>query len=245
MTSVKDWSKRIGKSAIWSFEIIEWILRDRLEFFSETGQKQKQAATIFRLLAVILIGFLLVGFVGGLSSRNLIQAANSSIKLPFLFLISGLICLPTCYYYGLLFGSRLKIKQIIAILLTSQAVTATLSLCLTPISLLFLLSGASTQFMVTLNCTGLGLAAVLGVIFLVQGMLVAQQTEPVTQANVFNWLVMLVTGGFQSAFFLCWLLIYGLVAAQTSWALRPFLGIPFNDVGLWDSIKSMFHNPAS
>ncbi|MBN1318811.1 MAG: hypothetical protein JXA42_25245 [Anaerolineales bacterium] len=237
---IKKWAGYLLKSFIWSFSIIEWVLRDRLDYFYETGQDKKQNTAILRLLFVSVVAFHLVGFVGGLSGRDFFQAFYSAIKLPYLFLICGLICLPTCYYFGLLFGSRLHIKQIITIILTSQAVTATLALSLTPISILFLLSGTNSQTMVILNCCGLGLVTFLGVVFLIQGLLVAQQPEPVLTANVFTWLVMFAAGGFRSIFFLLWLVVYGLVGAQLSWTLRPFLGIPFNEIGFWNSLLEMF-----
>jgi hypothetical protein len=93
--------------------------------------------------------------------------------------------------------------------------------------------------MVILNCCSLGLAAFLGVIFMIQGLLITQQSEPVTKANVITWLGLFVNGGFRSLFFLLWLLIYTLVGAQLSWTLRPFLGIPFNDTGFWSSLIDM------
>ena len=124
-----------------------------------------------------MLGLAVFGFIAGLSGHVAVQAVISTIKLPLLFLASGLICLPTLYYFSVLCGSRLHFMQTITLILTAQTVSAVLVLGFAPISLLFVLSGSEPQFLVMLNIAILGLAAGLGLIFLVQGVLYVQETQ--------------------------------------------------------------------
>jgi hypothetical protein len=231
--------QRIIRHIIRSFGLVERILRDRLDYFAETNRSQKLPGTIGKLLTVTVLGFAVVGFVAGLSGRNLVQALTSTVKLPFLFLASGLICLPTLYYFSVLFGSRLRFLQTITLILTAQTVSATLTLGFTPISLLFWVSGADSLFLVALNSAVLGLSAALGLIFLVQGVLYIQEVQPPSAITFFTWTKMLVKGTLRSLVLMGWLAIYGLVGAQLSWMLRPFFGVPLQGNSFWSSMSNM------
>jgi hypothetical protein len=128
------------------FNIVERVLRDRIAYFAEITRGEELPRKITDLLIVTVLGLAVFGFVAGLSGRNLVQALISTIKLPFLFLASGVICLPTLYYFSVLFGSRLRFLQIVTLILTAQTVAAMLALGAAPISLLFWLSGSEPLF---------------------------------------------------------------------------------------------------
>jgi hypothetical protein len=138
-----------------------------------------------------------------------------------------------------LFGSRLRFLQTITLILTAQAVSATLTLGFTPISLLFWISGADSLSLVALNAAVLGLSAVLGLIFLIQGALYIQERQPPSEIRFFRWVKMLVKGALRSAVLMGWLAIYGLVGAQLSWMLRPFFGVPLHGSSFWSSMYNM------
>lgn len=166
------------------FNIVERVLRDRTGYFAEIARGEALPHKIADLLAVTLFGLAVFGFVAGLSGRNLVQALISTVKLPSLFLASGIICLPTLYYFSMLFGSRLRFLQTVTLVLTAQTVAAVLALGASPISLLFLISGSEPLFLVALNTSVLGLVAVLGLIFLVQGVLYVQEVPTAGQDHV-------------------------------------------------------------
>lgn len=52
------------------------------------------------------------------------QALSSAVKLPILFLAMLLVCVPTLYFFNVLFGSDQGIGQNVALILTAIVVTA-------------------------------------------------------------------------------------------------------------------------
>jgi hypothetical protein len=224
---------------ITSFAIVERVLRDRLAYFAEIHRGDDLRGKIAHSLIVITVGLAVFGFIAGLSGRDVVQAILSTVKLPTLVLASGLICLPTLYYFSVLFGSRLRFLQTIALILTAQTVSAVLTLGFAPISLLFWLSGSEPLFLVALNGAVLGFSSALGLIFLVQGVLYIQESQPPENIPFFTWVYMLIKGTCRSLVLLGWLVIYGLVGAQMSWALRPFFGVPLHGYDFWSSMSNI------
>jgi hypothetical protein len=221
-----------------AFAIVERILRSRTAYFTEIGRNQDLRDKIYHLLILITLGFGLFGFVAGLSGRTLGPALISIVKMPFLFLISGLVCLPTLYYFSILFGSRLQFMQMVTLILTAQGVSAALALGITPISLLFWISESDAVFLVLLNIGALGLCAALGLIFLVQGALYAQESEMQERVTLMVWVKLFIGGGLRSLVLVGWLLIYGLIGVQLSYALRPFFGVPLEGTDFFSSISN-------
>ncbi|HNT77314.1 MAG TPA: actin-binding WH2 domain-containing protein [Anaerolineae bacterium] len=221
-----------------SFALIEYVLRQRLAYFTDITAQTELWSKLGRLLTVAGLGFFLFGLVMGLGGALGWAALFSALKLPLLFLASGAICLPTLYYFSIVFGSRLRFLQTMTLILTAQAVAAVLVLGATPISLLFLFSGAAPAFLVLLNVGILALAATLGLIFLVQGVLYVQETQPPESVTWLQWGVMLFKGNLRSAVLLSWLVIYGLVGAQMSWALRPFFGVALEGRDFFSAVDS-------
>lgn len=221
------------------FTIVERVLRDRTAYFAEVSRGEGLPGKIADLLTVTVLGLAIFGFVAGLSGRDIVQALISTIKLPFLFLASGVICLPTLYYFSVLFGSRLRFLQTITLILTAQTVTAALSLGFAPISVLFWLSGSESLFLVALNAAMLGLAATLGLIFLVQGVLYIQEAQPPDPITFFTWVWMFIKGTLRSLVLAGWIVVYGLVGTQLSYTLRPFFGVPLGGHDFWSSVGNI------
>ena len=221
------------------FDIVERVLRDRFTYFAEIARGQALPHKISDLLAVTIFGLAIFGFVAGLSGRNLAQALVSTVKLPLLFLASGVICLPTLYYFSVLFGSRLRFLQTVTLILTAQTVAAVLALGAAQISLLFLISGSELAFLMALNVGVLGLAAGLGLIFLVQGALYVQEVQPPDRITFVTWTWMLIRGAFRSLVLTAWIVVYGLVGTQLSYTLRPFFGVPLGGHDFWSDMGSL------
>ena len=219
-----------------SFAVVERILRSRTDHFGETHRKETLPGMIGKLLVVTVSGFAVTGFVMGLSGHSVLQALASALKLPLLFVASGLICLPTLYQFSVLFGSRLRFWQTWALILTAQTVSAALALGFAPIILLFWISGVDSTFLVALNAAALGVSAAVGLIFCVQGILYVQEADPPPRVAFFAWVGMFFRGTLRSLVLTAWLFVYGLVGAQMSWALRPFFGVPLHGTGFLDSV---------
>lgn len=221
------------------FAVVERVLRNRIAYYAEIARGETLQQKIADLAIVTVVGLAIFGFVAGLSGRNILQAVVAAVKMPGLFLASGIICLPTLYYFSVLFGSRLRFLQTITLILTTQAIAAVLAVGTAPISLLFLLSGAELPFLVVLNIGVLALSATLGLIFLVQGVLYVQETEPPDKVTFFGWAGMLIKGTFRSIVLVAWTVVYGLVGTQLSYTLRPFFGIPLAGNNFWTGMNSI------
>ena len=193
-----------------AFTVIEHILRNRWDFFDEIQTSNEIATKIRDMLISSISFFALYGAVMG-SSNSALQALTSAIKLPILFLITLVICLPTLYFFNLLFGSRLTLPQTLALILTAITVTAVLTLSFAPISLFFWLTAPHYQFFKLLNVAILTLTGFFGLTFLVSGMNHVQQEDRRTARALILWI---------------WIFIYGFVGTQMAWTLRPFLGAP-------------------
>jgi len=225
---------------IGSFAIVERILRDRLAYFEEISRGEALPATIARLLTVIVLDLAIFGLVAGLNGAGgtpaLAQALRATGLLPLVFLAGGMICLPTLYYFGMLFGARLRFLQTVALILTAQTVSAVLALGCAPISLLFWLSGAGTSFLAWLNVAALGLSTVLGLIFLVQGALYVHEVSPPARMSFTQSLTLLIKGAGRSLVWLGWLGVYGAVVLQLGRTLCPFVVAPLGTATFWSHL---------
>ena len=196
-------------------------MRDRRAFFEEIGKGDHLSQKIRDMLITSVIFFALYGAVMGFSN-SLLQALSSAIKLPVLFLITLVICLPTLYFFNLLFGSRLNLSQTLALILTAMAVIAVLALSFAPIALFFWLTAPHYQFYKLLNVAILTLTGFAGLSFLWQGMRQVEKEERAKIRSLVLW---------------AWIVVYGFVGTQMAWTLRPFLGAPglrfeiFRDLG--------------
>jgi hypothetical protein len=223
-----------------SFTIVERILRDRTGHFKEIGQDDGLTPKIVDMLIVTLLGLGLFGAATGLTS-GLPWALSSTVKLPLVFCASLLICLPTLYYFSLLFGGRLTLLQTVAVLLTALTVTAVLSLGFALISLFFHITGSGYAFMVTLNVVMLAVSGSAGLLFLVQGALYLDQTAPPTHVSFLGWLSFFFNGGARSAVLVGWIVIFGAVGLQMGWTLRPFFGAPGTEFALTRPVDGSFY----
>jgi len=208
-----------------AFTVIEHILRNRKDFFDEIQASNEIVTKIRDMLISSISFFALYGAVMG-SSNSALQALCSAIKLPILFLITLVICLPTLYFFNLLFGSRLTLPQTLALILTAITVTAVLTLSFAPISLFFWLTAPHYQFFKLLNVAILTLTGFFGLTFLVGGMNHVQQEDRRMARSFILWV---------------WIFVYGFVGTQMAWTLRPFLGAPEAPFQIFRQLESNFY----
>ena len=191
------------------FAMSEWIMRDRASFFEEVRARHDLTPKLRSMIASSIIYLGLYGIVLG-SSNSWQQAGMSALKLPVLFLVTLLICLPTLYFFNLLYGSQLTFAQTATLMMAAVTITGALALAFASISMFFWLTVQDYEFFVTLNVGILAITAWWGLSFLRQGMRYVQQG---TQARHGRILAV-------------WIAIYAFVGTQMAWALRPFFGSP-------------------
>ncbi len=192
------------------FTMSEWIMRDRQSFFQEVRDAAGLGSKLRSMVLSTITYLALYGLIMGISN-SWQQALMSAVKLPMLFLVTLLICLPTLYFFNLLYGSQLTFAQTSALIMGAVTVTGALTLAFASITLFFWLT-VQEQYtiLILLNIAVLAVSSWWGLSFLRQGMRHVQRETPVRQKRV------LAT----------WLVIYAFVGTQMAWALRPFFGVP-------------------
>jgi hypothetical protein len=191
------------------FAMSEWIMRDRASFFEEVRARHDLTPKLRSMIVSSIIYLALYGIVLG-SSNSWLQAGTSAIKLPALFLVTLLICLPTLYFFNLLYGSQLTFAQTATLMMAAVTITGALALAFASISMFFWLTVQDYEFFVTLNVGILAITAWWGLSFLRQGMRYVQQGTQTRPGRILA----------------AWIAIYAFVGTQMAWALRPFFGWP-------------------
>jgi len=177
------------------------------------------------------------------------QMISSMLKVPALFFLTLVVTFPSLYVFNALIGSRLGMGTLLRLLVSALAVMVAVLASLGPIVAFFSLSTTSYEFMKILNVLTFGVSGLLGLTFLLRTLerLSAAPPEPVAGENAasapppgggeapgpaleppgaLDRLDLHVLGPNVKTVFRCWVILFGLVGAQMSWVLRPFIGNP-------------------
>jgi len=163
----------------------------------------------FLALGVIAL-YMFYGLTLGLY-RDAPAALLSALKLPCLYALTLLVCLPPFYALNCLDGPRLRLRQCVRLLLLASSANAVALAAYTPFSLLFTLvtSREGYAFLIIMHAVVFALAALasLAVIVVLFRATAAAQGRRLRPRLV-----------------LTWGLLYAFVGTQMSWFLRPWLG---------------------
>lgn len=186
----------------------------------------------------------------GVTNDALMQLLASAVKLPLLFFLTLVVTFPSLYVFNALVGSRLSMLAVLRLLVAMLGVLLAVLASLGPIVVFFTVSTDSYPFMKLLNVVAAAIAGFLGLAFLLRTLhrlVMAQDlldhppaptpgtppTEPVAPEDDESRLAKSAldriespTGRKATAVFKVWVLVFGLVGAQMSWVLRPFIGSP-------------------
>lgn len=194
------------------FAVLIGFLRDRQGFLEEVRQGTRLPNKIISLL--VCSSLFLAGYGGIIGAyHSWMQALSSAIKLPALYLITLLICIPTLFFANIIFGSKRTFGQHLALVLTAVSVTSVLLFSFAPITLFFLITTNNYQFLILLNVFIFALTGFIGVSSLYQSTsLVLEQDNQgsKTRQKILQF----------------WLFLYAFVGSQLGWTLRPFFGTP-------------------
>lgn len=246
------------------FAVLITLLRDRKKFLTEIRQNVKIERKITSLLIASSAFFAVYGAIIGASS-GWQQVISSAIKLPALYLITLLICLPTLYFFDILFGSKLTFGQYAALILTTVSVISVLLFSFAPVTLFFLISIHDYNFFLLFNVAIFSITGLVGVKMFYEGM------RSVTTAGNRLQLVdvdidaapvgdFLPVGAISKAvsrsadgdaddglqktrtrLLQLWLVLYAMVGCQLGWTLRPFFGAPGETFNLFRNLEGNFY----
>lgn len=209
-----DMSQRKQASLSRTFLAVPLFLADPQSFYADVrsghGLRQKCVD-----LAVSALAFLMVfGFVTGLS-HGVEQALSSAIKMPLLFGVTMLFCLPALYFFSLaVLGAHMSFAQAAAVVLSGVAVTALLLLGLAPITLFFVLTSSNYGFFQLLAVLFVGLSGYIGLYFLWNGMTAVESNHNAPAQRLGRMILR------------TWTVLYGFVGSQMAWRLSPIIGDP-------------------
>jgi hypothetical protein len=203
------------------FTVLIGLLREREAFLEEIRQGVRLS---HKIISLLVCSSLFIAMYGGIigAYHSWMQALSSAVKLPALYLITLLICLPTLYFANIIFGSKRTFGQYFALVLTAVAVTSVLLFSFAPITLFFLLTTNNYQFLILLNVIIFGLTGFIGISSLYQAtnlVLVQEDENSQIRQKILQF----------------WLFLYAFVGSQLGWTLRPFFGTP-------DSVFQLFRD---
>lgn len=210
-----------------SFEVLMQLLRDRTAFLAEIEQQKNLDRKTVSLLFSSSIFLALYGAIIG-STNGVLQMLSSAFKLPALYLLTLIICLPTLYFFDVIFGSKRTFNQYLALLMATMAMISVMLFGFAPVTLFFRLSIDDFNFFRLLNVAVLALTGVIGVKFFYRSMLALIDKNTESAANRYK----LITA---------WLFLYGFVGSQLGWTLRPFFSTPGTSFALFREIESNFY----
>ena len=212
-----------------SFDVLMQLLRDRGNFLTEIENNKYIDKKIVSLLICSSLFLALYGAILG-STHGGLQIISSAFKLPALYLLTLLICLPTLYFMDVVLGSKQTFSQYVALLLASVAMMSVMLFGFAPVTLFFRLSIDDYWFFLLLNIIVLGFTGIVGIGFFYKSMMSLIEKEQLGKASKNRY--KLIT---------CWLFLYGFVGSQLGWTLRPFVGSPNQPFALFREIESNFY----
>ncbi|MDZ4774741.1 MAG: hypothetical protein SGI72_16575 [Planctomycetota bacterium] len=161
------------------------------------------------------------------------------IKVPSLFLLTLLVTCPSLYVFSALAGSTLNLAQTVRLLLASIALSLAVLVSFAPVTAFFTFSTRSHPFMQLLNAALFTVSGLVGMRFVrarLAEALIAQESADGAESPSNSRLTRIL---------LTWFVIYGAVAAQMGWLLRPFVGTPHMPQELFrDTEANIFHGLA-
>ncbi|WP_413175967.1 actin-binding WH2 domain-containing protein [Anabaena azotica] len=201
------------------FAVLIELLRERQIFLEEIRQGVRLQSKIISLLVCSSLFIAMYGGIIG-AYHSWMQALSSAVKLPALYLITLLICLPTLFFANIIFGSKRTFGQYFALVLTAVSVTSVLLFSFAPVTLFFLMTTNNYQFLILLNVIVFALTGFIGVSSLYNATHVVLEQED-QGSKTRNKIIQ------------AWLFLYAFVGSQLGWTLRPFFGTP-------DSVFQLF-----
>jgi hypothetical protein len=205
------------------FGVLVGLLRDRKGFLAEIRQGSRIGHKIIALLFCSSIFFAIYGAIIGLS-HSPIQALSAAVKLPILYLLTILICLPTLYIFNIFFGSGRSLAEHFLIVLTAASVISALLVGFAPVTLFFLITANHYQFFKLLNVAIFIFTGLIGVHFLYQGMQLISDPDEEGQT-------------IRTRLLQFWLVLYGFVGSQLGWIIRPIFGSPNGQFELFRQLQ--------
>ena len=172
------------------------------------------------------------------------QLIATALKVPALFLLTLVVTFPSLYVFSALLGTRLRLIDVVRVLVGAIAVNLCMLAAFGPITGFFTISTTSYLFMKLLNVAFFTISGVVGLGFLVRLLHVLEDAPdlglpdapagslpvsglPPARSSKSGAPLSVRSGPSRTTKVLAvWMVLYALVGAQMGWVLRPFVGNP-------------------
>ena len=186
------------------------LLSDRERLFNEVVEGVEIPRKLRYGLGTLIVLTASYGAAAG-AYVGVLQALSAGIKLPVLVLATLVICFPAFYVVQILVGSRLRLTQVLVLVLAALSLTAILLAAFVPVTVFFLITGANYYFLQLLHVVAVLVAGLFGMYALHEGLSVVCEKRSVYPRKALT--IMRV-----------WAVLFAFVGIQMAWNLRPFLG---------------------
>jgi hypothetical protein len=161
------------------------------------------------LAALVCAAGFTYGVAMGFSDARVLQSLYSGLKVPLLFVLTSLVCIPNFFVVNTLLGLRRDFAAACRGVVAAQA-TATVGLAsLAPLTLLVYASSDDYDLALLFNGGMFFLATLAAQVTLAKHYAPLIATDPRHRVGRFAWAA-----------------LYVFVAIQLAWVLRPFVGSP-------------------
>jgi len=202
-------------------------LHNKDEFFDGIFNEKKPWGRIWRLTLLFIGLTFLYGIIMGCYS-GIAQAITAGIKVPFLFLLSLIICFPAFFVLQFILGSKMKLSHMSIIILSGYVLTGAVMISFAPIIVLFILTGGNYYFLQLLHIAIFALAGIFGMKTILDALKYSCEQKniyPKTGVEVFRF----------------WVIILAFVGIQLAWNLQPFLAEKTEGYSLFKKYKGNFY----
>lgn len=175
------------------------------------GRRQRDVAGA-QLAIIVLCGAtygLVMGSYNGLAGDGWKQMLLSATKVPILFFVTFLLCLPSYFVFNVLAGLHADFPRVLNALLSFQSLASIVLASLAPITGLMNVSTANYGFIVLWSGIMFAVASGLG------HWRMREEYRPLIAGNPRHRQLLRV-----------WTTLYIFVGIQMAWVLRPFVGDP-------------------
>jgi hypothetical protein len=189
-------------------EIFE-VFHNREEFFNKIRERSNNRM-IFQQVIVICFFTFIYGIIMGIN-HSFFQGIVSGIKLIVLFSATLIICFPSFYVIQFIIGSKMKIQQMMIIILSGFVLSTSVMIAMSPIAIFFLITGSNYYFLHLLHIAFFIFSGVFGIRLVIDALQSSCEKE-----NIYPKIGVTI--------FKIWAVIFIFVGIQLAWNLRPFIG---------------------
>lgn len=203
------------------------VLQNKDEFFEKVLHETNPWGRIWRLILLFIGLTFAYGLIMG-SYSGFLQALSAGVKVPFMFLLSLLICFPAFFVLQFILGSTMRLSQMTVIILSGYVLTGAIMVSFAPIVVLFVLTGGNYYFLQLLHIGIFALAGIFGMKTVLDALKFSCE-----QKNVYPKTGVVV--------FRFWVFILAFVGIQLAWNLQPFLADKTAGYALFKKYKGNFY----